>query len=126
MILINFIKYFFIQNSFLNTNWDRVKIYEEIPGQFASFWGKPCIPEYTFVHISKLDKCIFSPITFLASIFLPFVFFRSKSFSGLNKSLDLRKPESDSSSMDDNSHAYVVGQYMVLFERSSFVVGRMC
>lgn len=36
----------------------------------------------------------------------------SKSFSGLNKSLDLRKPESDSSSMDDNSHAYVVGVSM--------------
>ncbi|XP_063775940.1 tyrosine-protein phosphatase non-receptor type 13 isoform X2 [Pseudophryne corroboree] len=36
----------------------------------------------------------------------------SKSFSGCNKSLDLRKPESDSSSMDDSGHAYVVGVSM--------------
>ncbi|XP_071972670.1 tyrosine-protein phosphatase non-receptor type 13 isoform X3 [Engystomops pustulosus] len=36
----------------------------------------------------------------------------SKSFSGLNRSLDLRKPESDSSSMDDSGHAYVVGVSM--------------
>ncbi|XP_075140709.1 tyrosine-protein phosphatase non-receptor type 13 isoform X2 [Leptodactylus fuscus] len=36
----------------------------------------------------------------------------SKSFSGCNRSLDLRKPESDSSSMDDSGHAYVVGVSM--------------
>ncbi|XP_063314846.1 tyrosine-protein phosphatase non-receptor type 13 isoform X2 [Pelobates fuscus] len=36
----------------------------------------------------------------------------SKSFTGLNRSLDLRKPESDSSSMDDSGHAYVVGVSM--------------
>ncbi|XP_075059099.1 tyrosine-protein phosphatase non-receptor type 13 isoform X3 [Mixophyes fleayi] len=36
----------------------------------------------------------------------------SKSFSGCNKSLDLQKPESDSSSMDDSGHAYVVGVSM--------------
>ncbi|XP_069834319.1 tyrosine-protein phosphatase non-receptor type 13 isoform X1 [Dendropsophus ebraccatus] len=36
----------------------------------------------------------------------------SKSFSGFNRSLDLRKPESDSSSMDDSGQAYVVGVSM--------------
>ncbi|KAM4807873.1 tyrosine-protein phosphatase non-receptor type 13 [Rhinophrynus dorsalis] len=36
----------------------------------------------------------------------------NKSFTGLNRSLDLRKPESDSSSMDDSGHAYVVGVSM--------------
>ncbi|XP_073493242.1 tyrosine-protein phosphatase non-receptor type 13 isoform X5 [Phyllobates terribilis] len=36
----------------------------------------------------------------------------SKSFSGFNRSLDLRKPESDSSSVDDSGHAYVVGVSM--------------
>ncbi|XP_075717007.1 tyrosine-protein phosphatase non-receptor type 13 isoform X2 [Rhinoderma darwinii] len=36
----------------------------------------------------------------------------SKSFSGYNRSPDLQKPESDSSSMDDSSHAYVVGVRM--------------
>ncbi|XP_056424718.1 tyrosine-protein phosphatase non-receptor type 13 isoform X2 [Hyla sarda] len=36
----------------------------------------------------------------------------SKSLSGFNRSLDLRKPESDSSSMDDSGHAYVVGVSM--------------
>ncbi|XP_044159722.1 tyrosine-protein phosphatase non-receptor type 13 isoform X2 [Bufo gargarizans] len=36
----------------------------------------------------------------------------SKSFSGINRNLDLRKPESDSSSMDDSGHAYVVGVSM--------------
>ncbi|KAM8939670.1 tyrosine-protein phosphatase non-receptor type 13 [Pelodytes ibericus] len=36
----------------------------------------------------------------------------SKSFTVLNKSFDLRKPESDSSSMDDSGHAYVVGVSM--------------
>ncbi|KAM4708637.1 tyrosine-protein phosphatase non-receptor type 13 isoform 2-T2 [Discoglossus pictus] len=36
----------------------------------------------------------------------------SKIFSGLNRSLDLRKPESDSSSLDDGGHAYVVGVSM--------------
>ncbi|XP_075462010.1 tyrosine-protein phosphatase non-receptor type 13 isoform X4 [Ascaphus truei] len=32
----------------------------------------------------------------------------SKSFTGFNRSLELRKPESESSSMDDSGHAYVV------------------
>ncbi|CAJ0945336.1 unnamed protein product [Ranitomeya imitator] len=32
----------------------------------------------------------------------------SKSFSGFNRSLDLRKPDSDSSSVDDSAQAYVV------------------
>ncbi|KAM4051004.1 tyrosine-protein phosphatase non-receptor type 13 isoform 3-T4 [Anomaloglossus baeobatrachus] len=36
----------------------------------------------------------------------------SKSFSGFNRNLDLRKPESDSSSVDDSGHAYVVGVSM--------------
>ncbi|XP_053317697.1 tyrosine-protein phosphatase non-receptor type 13 isoform X2 [Spea bombifrons] len=36
----------------------------------------------------------------------------SRSFTGLNRSLDLRKPESDSSSMDDSGQAYVVGVSM--------------
>ncbi|XP_069599465.1 tyrosine-protein phosphatase non-receptor type 13 isoform X1 [Ranitomeya imitator] len=36
----------------------------------------------------------------------------SKSFSGFNRSLDLRKPDSDSSSVDDSAQAYVVGVSM--------------
>ncbi|KAM5194051.1 tyrosine-protein phosphatase non-receptor type 13 isoform 2-T2 [Mantella aurantiaca] len=36
----------------------------------------------------------------------------SKSFSGVNRNPDIRKPESDSSSMDDSGHAYVVGVSM--------------
>uniref|UniRef100_A0A8C5P671 Tyrosine-protein phosphatase non-receptor type 13 n=1 Tax=Leptobrachium leishanense TaxID=445787 RepID=A0A8C5P671_9ANUR len=36
----------------------------------------------------------------------------SKSFTGLNRNLDLRKPESDSSSVDESGHAYVVGVSM--------------
>ncbi|XP_066430473.1 tyrosine-protein phosphatase non-receptor type 13 isoform X2 [Eleutherodactylus coqui] len=36
----------------------------------------------------------------------------SQSFSGFNRSLDLQKPESDSSSVDDGGHAYVVGVSM--------------
>ncbi|XP_018431695.1 PREDICTED: tyrosine-protein phosphatase non-receptor type 13 [Nanorana parkeri] len=36
----------------------------------------------------------------------------SKSFSGFNRNPDIRKPESDSSSMDDSGHAYVVGVSM--------------
>ncbi|XP_077332510.1 tyrosine-protein phosphatase non-receptor type 13 isoform X12 [Lithobates pipiens] len=36
----------------------------------------------------------------------------SKSFSGFNMNPDIRKPESDSSSMDDSGHAYVVGVSM--------------
>ncbi|XP_068089583.1 tyrosine-protein phosphatase non-receptor type 13 isoform X2 [Hyperolius riggenbachi] len=36
----------------------------------------------------------------------------SKSFSGFNRNLDSRKLESDSSSMDDSGHAYVVGVSM--------------
>ncbi|KAG8454361.1 hypothetical protein GDO86_000837 [Hymenochirus boettgeri] len=36
----------------------------------------------------------------------------NKSLSSIHRSLDLRKPESDSSSMDDSGHAYVVGVSM--------------
>eukprot|EP00079_Xenopus_tropicalis_P020214 XP_012810882.1 PREDICTED: tyrosine-protein phosphatase non-receptor type 13 isoform X3 [Xenopus tropicalis] len=36
----------------------------------------------------------------------------NKSFSSVHRSLDVRKPESDSSSMDDSGHAYVVGVSM--------------
>ncbi|XP_040182579.1 tyrosine-protein phosphatase non-receptor type 13 isoform X4 [Rana temporaria] len=36
----------------------------------------------------------------------------SKSFSGFNMNPDIRKPESDSSSMEDSGHAYVVGVSM--------------
>ncbi|XP_018108660.1 tyrosine-protein phosphatase non-receptor type 13 isoform X2 [Xenopus laevis] len=36
----------------------------------------------------------------------------NKSFSSVHRSLDLQKPESDSSSMDDSGHAYVVGVSM--------------
>ncbi|XP_053559355.1 tyrosine-protein phosphatase non-receptor type 13 isoform X2 [Bombina bombina] len=35
-----------------------------------------------------------------------------KIFTGVDRNLDLRKPESDSSSMDDSGHAYVVGVSM--------------